>query len=167
MRSTLAWLHARTENVAAALLAAMFVAFMLQIVFRYVINVPLEWTQEACLTTWLWAVFWGAAFNLRERDHVRFDVLYAMGGRGARRIMALISNGCVLAFFVLLTVLSVKLVTDEYIYEETSPAIGVPTWWYSIWLPVMAAAISLRTAGILRRIARAPVSAGAARGEQP
>ncbi|MNW11513.1 hypothetical protein D3C71_2089910 [compost metagenome] len=47
-----------------------------------------------------------------------------------------------------------KLVLDEYMYEETSPAIGVPTWWYSIWLPVMAAAISLRTIGTLRRIAR-------------
>ncbi|MOA62357.1 Tripartite ATP-independent periplasmic transporter, DctQ component [compost metagenome] len=64
----------------------------------------------------------------------------------------MIANGCVLAFFVLLTVLSVKLVSDEFMYEETSPAIGVPTWWYSIWLPVMAAAISLRTLGIIRRI---------------
>ena len=110
MRSTLAWLHARTENVAAALLAAMFVAFMLQIIFRYVINVPLEWTQEACLTTWLWAVFWGAAFNLRERDHVRFDVLYAMGGRGARRIMALISAlSITIAFAASLPILSSRL----------------------------------------------------------
>ena len=55
-------------------------------------------------------------------------------------------------------VLSVKLVADEYIYEETSPAIGVPTWWYSIWLPVMAAASSLRTLGTRRRLWKAPLA---------
>lgn len=91
MRATTRWLHARAENVAAALLAAMFAAFMLQIISRYVFNAPIGWTQEACLTTWLWGVFWGAAFILEERDHVKFDVLYTMTSRRTQRILALVS----------------------------------------------------------------------------
>jgi len=58
----------------------------------------------------------------------------------------------VLLFFALLTVLSTRLVMDDLQYGETSPAIGVPAWWYSIWMPVMAAGIALRTAGTLRRL---------------
>jgi hypothetical protein len=27
------------------------------------------------------------------------------------------------------------MVWDDYRYEETSPGIGVPQWWYSLWLP--------------------------------
>ena len=42
MRAALAWLQARADNVAAALLAAMFVAFILQIVTRYVVQQPAE-----------------------------------------------------------------------------------------------------------------------------
>lgn len=91
MRATLNWLRARAENVAAGLLAAMFIGFIIQIVSRYVVNHPLGWTLEACLTMWLWGVFWGAAFILDERDHVKFDVLYHAFGARARRIMALIS----------------------------------------------------------------------------
>lgn len=91
MRATVKWLHARAENVAAALLAAMFAAFMLQIISRYVFNAPIGWTQEACLTAWLWGVFWGSAFILEERDHVKFDVVYTMVSRRAQRALAFVS----------------------------------------------------------------------------
>ncbi len=37
--------------------------FILQIVTRYVINHPLGWTLEACLTLWLWLVFWGGGLR--------------------------------------------------------------------------------------------------------
>lgn len=83
--------RAIAENVAAALLAAMFAAFMLQIVTRYVLNNPLGWTLEVCLTTWLWLVLWGGGLILTERDHVRFDILYQMVRPGVRRVFALIS----------------------------------------------------------------------------
>ena len=66
----------------------MFAAFMLQIFARYVMNNPLGWTQEVCLTTWLWLVLWGSAF-LNEHDHVRFDVLYTWSAGGA----ALVRDG--------------------------------------------------------------------------
>ena len=99
MRSTLNWLRARAENVAVLLLTAMFLAFVVQIFTRYVMNNPLGWTLEACLTTWLWLVFWGAAFILDDRDHVRFDVLYLWVGARMRRIFALVSALAILAGF--------------------------------------------------------------------
>ncbi len=40
------WLYRRAENVLAAMLAVMFFAFLLQIVFRYVLNWPTGWTNE-------------------------------------------------------------------------------------------------------------------------
>ena len=152
MRSTLAWLHARTENVAAALLAAMFVAFMLQIVFRYVINVPLEWTQEACLTTWLWAVFWGAAFNLRERDHVRFDVLYAMGGRGARRIMALISALSITIAFAVSLPATIGYITFYKIKSSATMGIRLDYVFsvYGLFAVAMILRYGLRSLSLLR-----------------
>lgn len=84
-------LHARAENVAVLLMTVMFMAFILQVIFRYVLNQPLGWTQELCLTMWLWVVFWGAAFILRERDHVSFDVLALATPKHTQRIFALIS----------------------------------------------------------------------------
>jgi TRAP-type C4-dicarboxylate transport system permease small subunit len=79
------WLRRRAENVAAAMLLAMFVAFIVQIVFRYLLNFPIGWTSELTVITWLWIVLWGAAFVLRESEEIRFDLLYNGVGRRVRR----------------------------------------------------------------------------------
>jgi C4-dicarboxylate transporter, DctQ subunit len=78
-------------DIAALMLGALFVVFLIQILSRYVLNAPALWTLEACLTLWLWVVFWGGAFVLQEKDHVRFDVLYLAVGRNLRRVFAMVS----------------------------------------------------------------------------
>jgi C4-dicarboxylate transporter, DctQ subunit len=91
MAKIIARLRIAALDIAALMLGAMFIIFLVQIAARYVFNAPLLWTLEACLTLWLWVVFWGAAFVLQEKDHVRFDVLYGAVDVGTRRLFALIS----------------------------------------------------------------------------
>lgn len=78
-------------DIASIMLGALFIVFLIQIAARYVFNAPALWTLEACLTLWLWVVFWGGAFCLQEKDHVRFDVLYVAVGRNLRRTFAFVS----------------------------------------------------------------------------
>ena len=91
MHKLLAWLRNRADNVAVALLTAMFATFVVQIVSRYVLDAPVGWSVEVCLTTWLWVVFWNAAFCLDDRDHVKFDIFYQSAGPRLRRVFALVS----------------------------------------------------------------------------
>ena len=58
---------------------------------------------------------------------------------------------CSAVFFMVLAGLSVRMVWDEYRYEETTPGIGLPKWWYSIWLPLLSLAISARAFGLFLR----------------
>jgi hypothetical protein len=53
-------------------------------------------------------------------------------------------------------VLSARVVWDDYRFGETSPGIGVPQWWYTIWLPVMSVAIAGRALGLFIRRGRQP-----------
>ncbi len=97
MKAVRLWLHARADNVAVGLLTAMFLSFILQIFSRYVINHPLGWTLEACLLAWLWTVFWGSAFLLEDKDHVKFDILYSSVGPRVRRVFALLAAIAIVA----------------------------------------------------------------------
>jgi len=97
MMPVLKWLQRRADNVAVALLAAIFLSFILQIVSRYIIRQPLGWTLEACLLAWLWLVFWSTAFTLKEEDHVRFTVLCDTARPNVRRIYMIITAICVVA----------------------------------------------------------------------
>src|SRR3979490_811476 len=87
-----AWLQRRAENVAAGLLAVMFVAFMVQIVFRYFFNFPIGWTSELSVIAWLWLVLWGAAFVVKESEEIRFDLVYGAAGPRTRRATRILTG---------------------------------------------------------------------------
>lgn len=95
MRTLIRWLTRGCEAVAAAMLAAMFLTFILQIFSRYVMADPFGWTLELNLTLWIWIVFFGAATIVRDRDHVTFDILYLAMPKGGRRVLALISAAAI------------------------------------------------------------------------
>lgn len=91
LRTVGSWLARRAENVAAAMLCIMFAAFILQIVFRYGAGLPIGWTHEVSVILWVWLVLWGAAFVIREREEIRFDIVYGAVGPRIRRVMCLIT----------------------------------------------------------------------------
>jgi TRAP-type C4-dicarboxylate transport system permease small subunit len=85
------WLARRAENVAVILLAVMFSAFIAQIVSRYLLNLPTGWSSEVTVICWLWLILWGAAFVVREREEIRFDIVYGSVRPPARRVLAIIT----------------------------------------------------------------------------
>lgn len=89
-RTFIAFLQRFAEMVAAGLLAVIFVAFIIQIVLRYVFNWPVGWTSEVSVIAWLWLVLWGAAFVLKDHEEIRIDMLSAMVGRRARIAMGIV-----------------------------------------------------------------------------
>ncbi|WP_203073442.1 TRAP transporter small permease [Falsiroseomonas ponticola] len=93
------WLGRRAEDVLSALLAAMFVAFILQIVTRYVFNAPLSWTAEFSTLCWVWGILWGAGLVLRDEEEIRFDVLYGAMSPGVKRVADAITGSAVVAIF--------------------------------------------------------------------
>ncbi len=101
LSKTGAWLYARAENILAAMLATMFVVFILQIVFRYVLNLPIGWTHEISVVMWLWMVLFGTAFVVRDSEEIRFDILYGAAGPRLRRAMVLASSLTLVVLFAL------------------------------------------------------------------
>ena len=88
--TAVAWMRRRAENIVAGLLGLMFVAFIIQIVFRYFFNFPVGWTSELSVVTWLYMVLIGSAFWLKETEEVRFDLISARLGPKGRRAIGLV-----------------------------------------------------------------------------
>lgn len=95
------FLYRRAENLLALMLAVMFIAFLLQIAFRYLLNLPTGWTSELTVVMWLWLVLWGAAFVLREDEEIRFDLLHSGVGPRARRIMTALGALALIGLYLL------------------------------------------------------------------
>lgn len=134
------WLYHRAENVLAIMLAAMFAAFILQIIFRYVLNFPIGWTNEISVILWIWLVLWGAAFVIREEEEIRFDFFYAPAGPKARRIM-FVSSAIVL---VVLYAVSLPAVFDyvTFMKVESTAYLNIRfDWLFSIYVLFVVAVI--------------------------
>lgn len=93
------------EAVAAAIMAAMFITFIIQVLIRYTARlewlaeaVPIldpsrfGWTLEFCLALWVWLVFVGNSFVVRDKDHVTFDILYTTVGARTRKWFVIIAG---------------------------------------------------------------------------
>jgi len=93
------WLRRRADNVTVLLIGTMFVCFLLQIVFRYVLDAPLGWTEEVTVLCWVWVVLWGAAFVLSDADEIRFDVVYGIVPVPVRRAFTAISSIALVVLF--------------------------------------------------------------------
>ncbi|MEM1387622.1 MAG: TRAP transporter small permease subunit [Pseudomonadota bacterium] len=109
-------LRRSAEYFVGALMALMFLTFILQITIRYTARlqwigeaVPLleptryGWTLEFCLVLWLWIIFVGCALVVRDQDHVTFDILYNTVSPGLRRWF-LIIGALVIAVGLLISV---------------------------------------------------------------
>ena len=127
-----AWLQARAENLLAAMLAVMFGVFLIQIVFRYVVNLPIGWTQEISVVMWVWMVLFGTAFVVRDYEEIRFDILYGTVSERTRRIMVVI---CALAVVILFGI-SLPAVLDYigFMKVERTAYLKIRfDWLYSIY----------------------------------
>ncbi len=80
------------ETVVVLLLASMFATFLIQIAFRYVLNLPLGWTVEYVAIAWLWGILFGYAFVVREEDIIRLDLLYNAMPEKVRRAMDIVAG---------------------------------------------------------------------------
>ena len=107
MQNFARWLTRGCEFITAIILAAIFIIFLLQIFARYTSKIawmmpieqvsnwmlsvePLGWTLNLISLLWVWLIFFGCSFVVRERDHVTFDILYLALPDHLRRIAIII-----------------------------------------------------------------------------
>ncbi len=140
MTAVLTTLRRAAEAVLALLMAAMFVAFIAQVLFRYVLNLPLAWTDEVCTIVWLWGILWGAAFVLRDREDIRFDMLYNAMSRRTRRSLTVFASAALVA--ILLGGLPGAWSYVTFMKVERSASLLIPlNWMFSIYIAFVVAMV--------------------------
>lgn len=124
------------------------------VLVRYFTDSSFAWTEEfSVFLMILLALVAGSAAVARDR-HIRIEYFAEGGSMARRRRLAQFGALMVALLFLLIGALSVRVVWDDFRFEETSPGIGVPQWWYSVWLPIVSFAIALRALGLLIRRGR-------------
>ncbi|GIK83171.1 MAG: C4-dicarboxylate ABC transporter permease [Alphaproteobacteria bacterium] len=111
------------QHVVAGLLGIMFVAFIIQIVFRYFFNFPIGWTSEVSVAAWLYMVLIGSAFWLKESEEIRFDLVSSALGTFGRRVVGILVALTAVVLFGMSLPATVDYVT--FMKVESSSYLGI------------------------------------------
>lgn len=118
------------------LLAAYFVAVLLQVFYRYVLNDSIFWAEEFVRSTMIWGVMIATGLVAAQRAHIRVELLEDWLPPPGRRIVVFVANVLSLSFCLLLAWAGVQLVDRTWF--QRSPMLDIPKWWVYVAIPVGA-----------------------------
>jgi TRAP-type C4-dicarboxylate transport system permease small subunit len=111
---------------------------------RYATNVSFAFTEEYSVFLLVIVTFVGAGLAYTNNGHICISILVNKVGRNGKIFLNSLAFISSVLMFVLLVYYGSDLAIDEYLFEETSPALGYPTWIYTMWLPLLSLAVLFR-----------------------
>ena len=119
----------------------LFIAFIINVFFRYVLRDPQTWTFEFCVYAFVMIGLLGACAANRKEDHVVFDLIYTRLTPKGQSIFRIISLVIVIAF--LLGALPTATLDIMYIRAKTS-IMWIPEQVFFISLPILMISTVIR-----------------------
>lgn len=124
------------------------------VIVRYFTNQSFAWTEELSVFLMIVLALVAGSAAVARNQHIRIEYFADNGPEKRQKALARFGAAMTFLLFALIAVLSVRVVYDDIRFGETSPGIGVPQWWYTIWLPVLSVAIAGRALGLFIRRGR-------------
>jgi TRAP-type C4-dicarboxylate transport system permease small subunit len=142
----------RFERALMALaMALLCLITMANVVVRYLTDISFAFTEEVSIVLMVVMTLVGAAHAFVDNRHIAIGFFVNLLGPGGRRLARGFALFAALTMFLLLAVLGTSMTWDDFRFEVTSPALGIPQWIYTIWLPLLSMLIVVRVLGALRR----------------
>ena len=125
----------------AACLGGMTCIVFVSVVFRYVLNSPLAWTEELASLLFAWLTFVGAYIGSRSRSHIAIDTLVIFLPGRARRMLARLVDVGVLLLLAVFAWQGIRLTITTWGLEF--PAMEISRGYLYASLPVGACLMGL------------------------
>ncbi|MFO7746694.1 MAG: TRAP transporter small permease [Orrella sp.] len=142
------------DYLSAGVMAALALMTFANVLVRYFTDQSFAWTEEISIFLMIVLALVAGSGAFARYHHIRIEFFLQRFSTKNQRLLNRTTALLSALMFAILAVLSARLVWDHIQYEEVSPGIGVPQWWYSIWLPALSTAITLRLIGVWIRLGR-------------
>jgi TRAP-type C4-dicarboxylate transport system permease small subunit len=147
--------------IGALIMAILALITFANVLVRYFTSVSFAFTEEYSVALMVVMTFVGAAAAFGADRHIRMtfftEKLPTQAARGVEILMLLT---CLFVFGAIAW-LGAWYTWDEYRFEVMTPGLGVPSWYYTVWMPLLSVVICLRILGRMARVARAAAASRA------
>lgn len=125
----LKFINNRLEEIfLVALMCMAVIVVAMQVVTRYVMKVPLPWSEELARYMFLWLTWVGASYATKERRHVNIDVIYSKLPQLGKKVCTIVSTLVWIVFLVMMVYLSLRLTLSVHSGGQIAVGSGIPMW---------------------------------------
>ena len=135
----------RPESWLAALaLGLIGIISLANVVVRYATDASFAFTEEFSVFLLVLLTLAGASVAIRRQAHIRIALLEDVLPLPLWRLVVVLQTLAVLVVLGLVVWFGSTFALEEYQWESLSPGLGLPNWWYVIWLPLLGVAMAWR-----------------------
>ncbi len=113
---------------------ALVVVVFLQVLFRFVFEQPLAWTEELGRYLLVWTTFLGAGYGMSVKAHPGVEIIYDTSGPTLKKILNVIIALLVTFFFWQVIVHSFDFIERSMI--QKSPVLQIPMGYIYTVIPI-------------------------------
>ena len=147
------------KAVGGALLLLLTVTIFVQVIFRFLIDLPLAWSEELSRYSFIWLTMMVAPICIRLKANIGTGTLAALPPHTAL-IVELCGSVLTLVFAGVLLVWGTMLL--DVVKFQQSPAMGVPMYWVYAAIPVGAALMIVEIVALIAATLKALSTTGRA-----
>lgn len=104
-------------------LAITLVALSCQVLFRYVLEQPLSWTEELSRYLMIWITFLGAAMAVRHQRLIKLEIIYLLFPGNGKKVVLILAGFLSCLFYAILIVFGYTIL--DTVVVQHSPALHI------------------------------------------
>ncbi|EGU29783.1 TRAP transporter small permease [Vibrio scophthalmi] len=132
------------EYLSVALFLALIVLCLLQILFRFVFNFSLSWTEELARYVFIALVYAASSLAVIKGAHVRVEIIDNFVSGKAKYYLDQVIEASWCAFMIYIGIYGVEITVEALRVSQVTPALGWQIGWIYMIVPVFFFLISLR-----------------------
>lgn len=131
------WLDVKLEEW-LLILSFIFIILLvfLQVVSRYVFNVPVGWSSELSRYLLIWITWISASYAIRKQEHIRITLLVDRFSRRAKKITELFVIIVWSAFAFVMAFVGTEVVLSLQMMGQKTSTLGIPMWVVYLIIPI-------------------------------
>ena len=124
------------ELITVVGLSAMTIITLVAVFFRYVLQSPIIWSEEAARYLMVWSTMLGISIATRQKAHLGIDIFVSMAPKKLQRALEIFSTLMMIVMFVFLTGISIVFIQSAIRTGNVSPMLRIPFYIIYLALPL-------------------------------
>ena len=121
------------------------VVIVQEVVRRFVLNFSSAWGEEAARYAFIYLGWIGAAYAVRERAHIRFDIVIGRVGPRAKAALYIFAELATITFACIALYWSLHTIRQLLQFDGATPVLRVNKAWFEAAVPIAFALVIYRS----------------------